>query len=180
MQDKWFDELIKKQKLNFIATAHHADDNAETFLINLLRGTGLLGLSGIKIKTETIIRPLLRFSKRELMEFAKEQNLKWRDDKSNAENKYLRNNLRNQIMPLLQKINSQAVEHINHAALNIQSANILLREYIERVKNDIHVSNPSADKGAMEYNFKTIINHKQLAFIVFYIVQPYGFKNIDI
>nr|MBK9650801.1 tRNA lysidine(34) synthetase TilS [Bacteroidota bacterium] len=180
MRYKWFDELIKKQKLNFIATAHHADDNAETFLINLLRGTGLAGLSGIKMKTESIIRPLLRFSKSELTEFAKEQNLKWRDDKSNAENKYLRNNLRNQIMPLLQKINTQAVEHINHAALNIESANILLGEYIEQLKNDIQVSNSSADKGALEYNFKTIINHKQLTLIVFYIVQPYGFKNSDI
>ena len=85
----WFEELIEKYQFDYVLTAHHADDNLETFLINLTRGTGLEGLTGIPVVNGNIVRPLLSFSREEILKFAKENSIDWREDKSNSETKYL-------------------------------------------------------------------------------------------
>ena len=101
----WFYEQLAIQKGDFILTAHHADDNLETFLINLSRGTGLEGLTGIPAQNEKVIRPLLSFSRQEIEEYASVNNLKWREDSSNASDKYLRNKIRHHLVPLLKELN---------------------------------------------------------------------------
>jgi tRNA(Ile)-lysidine synthase len=101
----WFYELLETQKFDYILTAHHADDNLETFLINLSRGTGLDGLVGIPSQNDKIIRPLLPFSRQEIEDFAKESNISWREDSSNASDKYLRNKIRHNLVPLLKELN---------------------------------------------------------------------------
>lgn len=101
----WFYEQLEIQEGDYILTAHHADDNLETFLINLSRGTGLDGLTGIPAQNDTIIRPLLPFSRKEIEEYAAENNLKWREDSSNASDKYLRNKIRHHLIPILKELN---------------------------------------------------------------------------
>lgn len=106
----WFKELMMtegKKVFDFLLTAHHADDNVETLLMNFFKGTGITGLTGIKAKDSNmgshLIRPLLFASKKEILQFANQQQLKWREDISNASNKYTRNFFRNELLPSLEE-----------------------------------------------------------------------------
>jgi tRNA(Ile)-lysidine synthase len=101
----WFYELLETKNYDFILTAHHADDNLETFLINLSRGTGLEGLTGIPQQNDKIVRPLLLFSRQEIEDYANENAIKWREDSSNASDKYLRNKIRHHLVPILKELN---------------------------------------------------------------------------
>ncbi|RZJ65839.1 MAG: tRNA lysidine(34) synthetase TilS [Flavobacterium sp.] len=104
---KWFYELLESQNFDFVLTAHHADDNLETFLINLSRGTGIDGLTGIPQSNEKIVRPMLPFSREEILAFAQNENLEWREDSSNSSDKYLRNKIRHYVLPQLKEINPE-------------------------------------------------------------------------
>ena len=97
MRYDWFYEILETQNYDYILTAHHADDDLETFLINLSRASGLKGLVGIPPENDKVIRPFLTFSRQELEDYASENELKWREDSSNATDKYLRNKIRHQI-----------------------------------------------------------------------------------
>jgi tRNA(Ile)-lysidine synthase len=101
----WFEQLRKEKRFNLIATAHHLNDNIETILFNLIRGTGIRGLRGIPVRQGNIIRPLLFASKEEIESYHREHKLEYRDDSSNADHKYTRNKIRHQIVPLLKEIN---------------------------------------------------------------------------
>ena len=100
----WFDQLIIDLNFDLIATAHHFDDQIETFFINVLRGSGLTGLKGIPVKRGKIIRPLLFASREQIEEYANKHNLKFREDSSNLSGKYLRNRIRHSLIPVLQKV----------------------------------------------------------------------------
>ncbi len=101
----WFYEQMEENKVDFVATAHHLDDQLETFLINLSRGTGIDGLIGIPKLNDQIFRPLLPFSRAEIEAYAQENNIKWREDSSNASDKYVRNKLRHQVVTVLKELN---------------------------------------------------------------------------
>ena len=96
----------------FLATAHHADDNIETLLLNFFRGTGISGLHGILPKQGNIIRPLLFAKREEIVAYAKEQNLSWVEDSSNASDKYSRNFVRHQVVPLMKTIYPQVDDNL--------------------------------------------------------------------
>lgn len=99
----FFEKIRKENKFDYIAVAHTLDDQVETFLMRLLRGAGLAGLSGIKFKSEKIIRPLLNVSKKEILEFLKKNKIRYRIDKTNKESIFFRNKIRNILIPLLEK-----------------------------------------------------------------------------
>ncbi|WP_309641508.1 tRNA lysidine(34) synthetase TilS [Flavobacterium sp.] len=101
----WFYELLETEKYDYILTAHHADDNLETFLINLSRGTGLDGLTGIPSQNDQVIRPLLIFNRTEIEQYAISNKITWREDSSNASDKYLRNKIRHDLVPLFKALN---------------------------------------------------------------------------
>ena len=106
-------ETAEKYQCAKIAVAHHEDDDAETVLLNLFRGSGLAGLSGIRPVRENIIRPLLCVSRKEIEEYLNEQELSWCEDSTNKENDYTRNKIRNELLPwVTENINSRAAEHI--------------------------------------------------------------------
>ena len=115
----WFDDLLRSQGYDFLLTAHHANDSVESILLNLVRGTGSKGLLGIASTRKQIIRPLLHFQKSELLHYAKQGRLNFREDKSNAEDKYKRNLVRLKVMPLLKKINPDVEQAI------LKNANLL-------------------------------------------------------
>ena len=102
----WFYSQLAEKNFDYILTAHHLDDNLETFLINLTRGTGLEGLTGIPSQNDKIIRPLLPFSRVEIEHYCSDTNLQWREDSSNASDKYFRNKIRHSIVPVLKELNS--------------------------------------------------------------------------
>lgn len=104
---QWFNEILKNG-LHFLLTAHHADDNIETVLMNFFRGTGITGLRGMLEKKDRVVRPMLQFSKAAILQFAKENKLTWREDSSNASDKYSRNYFRNAIIPMVNKIYPEA------------------------------------------------------------------------
>jgi tRNA(Ile)-lysidine synthase len=95
----WFEEILEKKNYDKIITAHHLDDQLETFMINTARGSGLSGLIGIPENNSTVVRPMLPFTRKEILEYAQAENLEWREDISNASDIYLRNALRNQVVP---------------------------------------------------------------------------------
>lgn len=101
----WFEQLRKEHKLKLVATAHHLNDNIETIIYNLAKGTGIHGLRGIPHRQGHIIRPLLFASREEIEAYVKENNLSYREDSSNASDKYTRNKIRHNIIPLLKEIN---------------------------------------------------------------------------
>jgi tRNA(Ile)-lysidine synthase len=94
----WFEELLENKNYDKIVTAHHLDDQLETFMINTGRGSGLSGLIGIPENTSTVARPMLPFTRKEILEYAQAENLVWREDTSNTSDIYLRNALRNQVV----------------------------------------------------------------------------------
>ncbi len=126
----WFAVLTIEHKFDRLLTAHHATDSLETILLNLCRGTGPKGLEGIKPKTGKLVRPMLCFNAKEIREFAKKEKLKWREDSSNASDKYKRNFIRHQVIPQLLAINPNLEE-------TIQSHQLLVSEVNEAVGSKI-------------------------------------------
>lgn len=103
---QWFQQEMDKTPNAFLVTAHHLDDSIESVFINLLRGTGIKGLKGIPSKSKHIVRPLLNFTQKDIIEYIEENNILFRSDASNFETKYRRNQIRHNILPELEKINS--------------------------------------------------------------------------
>ena len=132
----WFQELITTHKFDFVLTAHHADDNLETFLINLTRGTGLDGFTGIPKVNGNIARPLLAFSREEIAVFAKTDNIVWREDASNASTKYIRNKIRHQVIPSLKEINPNLLDSFAKTSTNLQESKQVIEDRIAEVSED--------------------------------------------
>lgn len=126
----WFEELSNSMEFDYTLTAHHANDNLETFLINLIRGTGPEGLQGIKDKHRQLIRPLINFSRSEIEEFANTESLKWREDSSNASDKYMRNRIRHHMVPLMQELNPQLLESFAKTQQHLNESMELVEDYM--------------------------------------------------
>ena len=141
----WFQELTEQLHFDYILTAHHADDNLETFLINLSRGTGLDGLTGIPETNGNIVRPLLNFSRKDLENYALENKIAWREDSSNTSNKYLRNKLRHDVIPVLKDINPQLLQNFKKTQSHLQDSKAIVNDSVEKVIETV-VSKMSADE----------------------------------
>ena len=142
----WFYELLESKNFDYILTAHHADDNLETFIINLTRGTGLDGLTGIPEENDKIIRPLLPFSREEILKYAEENKIEWREDSSNASNKYLRNKIRHDLVPMLKEINpnflnafQKTQSYLQESQEMVEDASIMIYQRVAKEEGeDIH------------------------------------------
>jgi len=121
----------------FLATAHHANDNIETLLINFFRGTGIGGLHGIPPKQGKIIRPLLFAKRQEILVYAKENNLQWVEDSSNTSSKYTRNFFRNELLPAIKKVFPQTEENLLDNIYRFKKANALYQTAIEELKKKL-------------------------------------------
>ena len=144
---KWFNELIENGTANWIVTAHHLDDNIETVLMNFFKGTGLSGLRGMLPKAGKIVRPLLFARKEELLDFAKQNSLSWVEDSSNQSDKYSRNYLRHQLIPVIEKIYPSAIENLSDnikrftelEKFHKESVQLQLKKIIEIKNKEIHI-----------------------------------------
>jgi tRNA(Ile)-lysidine synthase len=120
----WFYNLLQTQDLDYIVTAHHLDDQVETFLINLTRGTGIDGLMGIPAKNNKILRPFLTTSRNEILDYALQNQIQWRDDSSNASTKYFRNKIRHEVVPVLKQLNSDFLDTFLSTLKHLEQFNL--------------------------------------------------------
>ena len=127
----WFEELRQQLSYDKITVAHHADDQAETFFINLLRGAGLRGLKGMQPQNGVIIRPLLWASREQIHQYAVENQILWREDHTNAETIYLRNKIRNQLLPTFDELHPEARQGLYKSLEHLASENELYRELLK-------------------------------------------------
>ena len=118
-------------------TAHHADDNLETFLINLTRGSGLDGFTGIPKINGNIVRPLLAFSREEILAYAKINTINWREDASNATTKYIRNKIRHKVLPVLKEINPNLLETFAKTLENLQESKQIIEDRIADISSEV-------------------------------------------
>lgn len=127
----WFEELRQQLGYDYIAVAHHADDQLETFFINLLRGAGIRGLKGMQPVNGHIIRPLLDISREEIHQYAMENGIKWREDHTNAETQFLRNKIRHELLPVIDSISKEGRASILKSISHLASENELYRELVK-------------------------------------------------
>jgi tRNA(Ile)-lysidine synthase len=133
----WFKALKAEYHFDFILTAHHANDNVETLLVNLIRGTGIKGLQGIPEKKNDMVRPLLLATKEEIKTYAIKNNLVFREDSSNQEVKYKRNFIRHQIIPQLKTLNPSLEATIHTSAQFFKQSSDIISEFAKLKFNQI-------------------------------------------
>ncbi|MFC4817099.1 tRNA lysidine(34) synthetase TilS [Flavobacterium sp. GCM10023249] len=168
---EWFDELLNTEGFDYLLTAHHADDSIETFLINLTRGTGLDGLTGIPQQNDKIIRPLLHFSRETIEKYAKENNIQWREDSSNASDKYVRNKIRHAVIPILKELNPSFLASFQNTIENLQQTQSLAFDATELMYAKI-VSEEGNEKKIDLEKLLELDNYKAY---LYQWLQPFGF-----
>ena len=136
---EWFRELIDKEKHDFIVTAHHIDDQLETFIINSIRGTGIDGLVGIPDNINKIIRPLLMSSKDQIKEYSKVNKINYREDSSNDKEDYLRNKIRHSVIPYLKSDDDNVLLKFKTTIENLNSTKIFVQKVISKVKDRVFI-----------------------------------------
>lgn len=169
---KWFRELLQNQGFDYLATAHHANDALETTLLNLSRGTGLAGLPGIIPVQGNLIRPLLFATKAQILQFADEEHLEWREDSSNLTDHYQRNLLRHQVIPVLQQLNPSLETTFLTTSQRLQSANVLLKEYLSQWKSQI----VRTEDSTLYIQIAAIQNAKEPVFQLHFILDAFGYS----
>lgn len=132
---QWFEEVCTEHSFDYLATAHHLDDDLETFLINLSRGTGLRGLIGIPLINDKIIRPFLNFPRADILQYAKEKNSSWREDSSNQTSDYLRNKLRIEVIPRLKEVDHNLLNGFHQTQKYLNDSMALVNDYMALIKN---------------------------------------------
>lgn len=187
----WFNEFLKKKMIrstqikpvsftetgplpvyDYLLTAHHADDNIETLLMNFFRGTGLHGMTGISAKTGPIRRPLLPFSKNELIVFGKELQLEFVEDSSNASSKYTRNFIRNELVPSMEKIYPELKQNLQHNINRFVQIEKLYKLGIDDIRKKL-----CKQKGKeIHIPVKQLMNYQNTA-LIYEIIKDYGFSE---
>ncbi|MDI1255339.1 MAG: tRNA lysidine(34) synthetase TilS [Flavobacterium sp.] len=168
----WFYELLESEKYDYLLTAHHADDVIETFLINLSRGTGLDGLTGIPQQNDKIVRPLLPFSRAELTEYADKNKIQWREDSSNASDKYLRNKIRHQMVPVLKEINPNFLDSFQNTLDYLQQSQSMADDAARIVYRKVVTD----DENLKIINLAELLQLPNYPAYLYYWLQPFGFS----
>lgn len=173
----YFEALLKDINASAVCVAHHKDDSAETLLLNLIRGTGIEGLTGIKSKNNRIVRPFLCVRRNEIINYLEQQNQSFVTDSSNLVNDVQRNKIRLDVMPLLQTINPLVVEHLNQTSEYVEEATAILNTTLEQMYNRVVL---------LKTEKQTIVDIERLekeqssSYLLWYILKTYGFNAAQI
>ncbi|HUH47749.1 MAG TPA: tRNA lysidine(34) synthetase TilS [Arenibacter sp.] len=171
----WFTELMGEHGIKTLVTAHHADDSLETFLINLSRGTGIEGLVGIPSKTDTLARPFLIFSRAEILAYAQDKDLTWREDASNADTKYLRNNIRHNIVPFLKELHPTFLKNFLRAQEYLADTAAIAQTHIHRIRQQLFTREGDLEK----VRISSLLDLEPVKTYLFYFFKDYGFAQWD-
>lgn len=167
----FFHQIREKENLEFLVTAHHLNDQLETFIINLSKAAGIHGLSGIPAHDNHILRPLLSFSKEEIYAFAKENEIRFREDLSNQKKEYLRNKIRHEIVPKLLETNDHFLENFKKSSVYLNQTKEFVKKQVQEIENRLTLFNPS---------FKSLSKEqleRESEFVKFEILKKYGFNR---
>ena len=171
----WFHDLLASENANYIAIAHHANDDVETFFINLVRGSGLKGLLGIKEKNNAVVRPLLSVSRLEIEHYLKEKGLLFREDGSNTSVKYLRNKIRHQLMPLLVEMNPSIQQTISDEMKILEGVSQIYTAKVEEVRKELM----QEKEGVVQFKISDLLALNPLHSYLYELLNPYGFMTIQ-
>ena len=171
-----FERIMNERGASAICIAHHRDDSVETVLLNLIRGTGLRGLTGIKPKNGNIIRPLLCISRQEIEEYLKEIDQPYITDSTNLETDYTRNKIRLELLPLMRSINPSADSSIEGTALHLQQAYTFYSQAIEQARTQVL----TADDGNLTIDIAKLKVVPSAQALLFELLSPLGFNDAQI
>ncbi|MDV7699116.1 tRNA lysidine(34) synthetase TilS [Chryseobacterium soli] len=167
----FFKEIREKENLEFLVTAHHLNDQLETFIIHLSKASGIKGLSGIPAADRNILRPLLSFTKEEIYKFAEENSIEYREDLSNKKSDYLRNKIRNEIVPKLLETNEHFLENFKKSSSYLNQTKDFVEKQITAIESGLSIFNK---------DHKTLSKEKldrESDFVKFEILKKYGFNQ---
>jgi len=173
---EWLDKVRTENDYRYIATAHHANDNVETLMMNLFKGTGMSGLHGIPERNEHIIRPILFAKKEDVIAFSEAHKVLYRDDVSNATDAYLRNAVRHHIIPKVKEWFPNVVEHVNSSISRFAQAEILYRKAVEEEKKKL-TEQRGQDIYIPVLKLRKRVPLETICYELFY---PYGFTSAQI
>jgi len=168
----WFDALLKKHGLDLLATAHHQDDVIETFLINLSRGSGIKGLSGIQPKSGKIIRPMLFTSRTEILDYCARIKIDFRTDSSNIDTVYKRNLIRQEILPLLEQVNPAFRKNAMKTIGTLHETGQLFQQRMSEIRGFVYSED---DQGVM-IHIEKLLTLSPLRTILFELIREFGFQ----
>jgi tRNA(Ile)-lysidine synthase len=171
----WFSELLADFKFDYVLTGHHTDDDLETFLINLSRGTGLRGLTGIPIVNNDIVRPLLCFGRQEILNYAKKSNLYWREDSSNSEVDYLRNKLRIETIPKYKEAAPGLLQSFQKSRKHLENSQNLVDDYMVLISNLVI----SEFSDGYQINIQKLQELPNTPALIYELLSPFGFTDFS-
>lgn len=161
---EFFEEAYENFDADAVFTAHNKDDNAETVLYRIIKGTGLIGLKGISVQRNYFYRPLLKTTRAEIVNYCETNNLTPNNDSSNSDTKYRRNYLRLNIIPSLEKVNPAVKEALNNLAEVAKSENLIIEEYLQTLRSEVLKEDQILSQG-----YKKLSKPVKLRFIHEYI-----------
>jgi tRNA(Ile)-lysidine synthase len=170
---EWFYTLLANHNFDYILTAHHLDDSLETFLINFTRGSGIEGLIGIPEQKDKIVRPLLVFSQKEIATYAAENNIPWREDSSNASDKYLRNKLRHDVIPVLKALNPSLLASFNNTITHLKQTQSLAEDAVKSLYQK--VVNEEDNHAVIDLD--KLLKYRNYKAYLYEWLQPFGFSD---
>ncbi len=170
---EWFERVRRDRELDLIAVAHHRDDAIETFFINLLRGTGLAGLCGMKERNGNIIRPLLHTSRETINRYIDENRLQYVDDCTNATDLYLRNRIRHQLIPLLRELSPAFDSTMARNLHNLSDANEIMQASLSSLRSKKVTRQPDGIDRIAICDIDSLVPQ---ATLLFELLRPYGFS----
>lgn len=169
----WFETIRLEQDCKAIAVAHHADDQLETSMLNLIRGSGLQGIKGMKYRNGNIIRPLLGFRRIEIEAFLAQNHIAFSEDASNSETKYLRNKIRHKLVPVLKQLQPEAVEGVLKSLLLLQQDALLQTALLEKERERLLIP----DGNGFRIGLSTWFNEAYAAALMHGLLGEFGFKG---
>lgn len=172
----WLEKLSSEKAYQFYATAHHLDDQNETFFINLLRGSGIAGFHGIKPRSGKLIHPMLFAGREEIQTYALDNNIIFREDSSNQKTNYRRNKIRHHILPELEKIQPGFKQILSGNILKLQSAEKIYRRHIDEVRKQVL----EEKKELARIHIKKVLDLAEPETYLFELLYPYGYNSSDI
>jgi len=172
----WFEETRKLNGYDLVAVAHNLNDNIETLLINLTRGTGISGLTGMRPAINRIIRPLLFATRDEITKYCNQHNIIFREDRSNIDTKYIRNKIRHHIIPQLKAINPSIEFTLNETAERFMGISDIVADHISRIRREVS----EEEGGLITFNIKRLKEHSMNKTILFELFKPFGINNLQL
>ena len=166
---RWFEELLNTYDADAVAVAHHRDDSVETLLINLTRGSGLTGLTGIKPKNGNVVRPLLCVSREDIYAYIEKNGLEYVTDSSNSSDIYTRNFIRLKVIPLLEEINPSVKASLARTANHLYDASLIYNHSVEEARRVIIQNN--------RLSISALLSFPAPATILYEMLKPYGFSR---